>query len=170
MNLSDYVRDIPDFPEQGIIFKDVTPMLKNPESFKECLRILNEEVQDLDFDVVLAPEARGFIFGAPIALHFGKGFVPVRKPGKLPYEKYSVEYSLEYGKEKLEMHTDAVLKEEKVLIVDDVLATGGTMKAICEMVEKAGGEVSAILSLIELTFLEPKKKLEDYEVRTIIEY
>ncbi|MFW6120862.1 MAG: adenine phosphoribosyltransferase [Petrotogales bacterium] len=170
MNLSDYVRDIPDFPEKGIIFKDVTPMLKNPESFKECLRILNEEVQDLDFDVVLAPEARGFIFGAPIALHFGKGFVPVRKPGKLPYEKYSVEYSLEYGKEKLEMHTDAVLKGEKVLIVDDVLATGGTMKAICEMVERAGGEVSAILSLIELTFLEPKKKLEDYEVRTIIEY
>jgi adenine phosphoribosyltransferase len=145
-------------------------MLKNPESFKECLTILNEKVDDLDFDVVLAPEARGFIFAAPIALHFGKGFVPVRKPGKLPYKKHSIEYTLEYGKAKLEMHTDAVLEGEKVLIVDDVLATGGTMEAICKMVEKAGGEVSAILSLIELTFLEPKKKLRDYEVRTIIEY
>jgi adenine phosphoribosyltransferase len=131
---------------------------------------LNEKVDDLDFDVVLAPEARGFIFAAPIALHFGKGFVPVRKPGKLPYKKHSIEYTLEYGKAKLEMHTDAVLEGEKVLIVDDVLATGGTMEAICKMVEKAGGEVSAILSLIELTFLEPKKKLRDYEVRTIIEY
>ncbi|MGC9383292.1 MAG: adenine phosphoribosyltransferase [Kosmotogaceae bacterium] len=170
MNLRDYVRDIPDFPETGVIFKDVTPMLKNPESFKECLTILNEKVDDLDFDVVLAPEARGFIFAAPIALHFGKGFVPVRKPGKLPYKKHSIEYTLEYGKAKLEMHTDAVLEGEKVLIVDDVLATGGTMEAICKMVEKAGGEVSAILSLIELTFLEPKKKLRDYEVRTIIEY
>lgn len=170
MNLRDYVRDIPDFPEPGVIFKDVTPMLKNPESFKESIRILNEKVEDLDFDVVLAPEARGFIFAAPIALHFGKGFVPVRKPGKLPYEKYSVEYTLEYGKAKLEMHTDAVLKGEKALVVDDVLATGGTIEAICKMVEKAGGEISAILSLIELTFLEPKKKLKDYEVRTIIEY
>lgn len=170
MNLKDFIRDIPDFPKPGIIFKDVTPMLKDPYAFKTCISNLKELVEDFEFDLIVAPEARGFIFAAPLALELKKGFVPIRKPGKLPYKTVSVEYSLEYGTATLEMHTDAIKEGDKVLIVDDVLATGGTMKAIAEMVEKVGGTVSGIVSLVELSFLEPRKKLSGYDVRSIITY
>ncbi|MBO8165598.1 MAG: adenine phosphoribosyltransferase [Kosmotoga sp.] len=170
MDLKHFIRDIPDFPKPGIIFKDVTPLLKNSEAFKESIGLLKRAASSWDFDLIVAPEARGFIFAAPLALEMDKGFVPIRKPGKLPYEVISKSYSLEYGEATLEMHTDAIAKGNRVLILDDVLATGGTIKAIAEMIKEAGGEVAGILTIIELSFLEPRKKLKDYQVKALITY
>ncbi len=170
MELKEYIRDIPDFPKKGIIFRDITPLLKDKEAFKEAIDQLAGMVNPEEFDLIIAPEARGFILGSALAYKLGKGFVPVRKPGKLPYKTVYEEFQLEYGTDQLHIHVDAVEKGQKVLIVDDVLATGGTAEALGKLVKKIGGEVYAMLFLIELTFLNPRDRLKNYEVKTLIKY
>ncbi|MDK2886846.1 MAG: adenine phosphoribosyltransferase [Thermosipho sp. (in: thermotogales)] len=169
MNLRDYIRDIPDFPQKGIIFRDITPLLKNPEAFKKAIDSLCEKLEKLDFDLIVAPEARGFIFSGALSYKLNKGFIPVRKPGKLPFKVISEKYSLEYGTAELQMHSDAIEKGQKVIIFDDVLATGGTAKALKNLIEKSGGEVVAMAFLIELTYLNPRKFLEGENIITLIE-
>lgn len=166
--LKDYVRSIPDFPEKGIIFRDVTTVLKDPEGFKLAIDSMQEKLKDLDFDLVLGAESRGFILGAPIAYNMNKGFIPVRKKGKLPCETIEESYDLEYGKATLEIHKDAIKPGQKVVIIDDLIATGGTLEAIIKLVERLGGEVEKILCLIELPELKGKAKLEGYDVETNI--
>lgn len=168
MNLREYIRDINDFPQKGIIFRDITPLLRNPEAFKKAIDELSEKLQNLDFDLIVAPEARGFIFGGALSYKLNKGFVPVRKPGKLPYKVISEKYSLEYGSAELEMHEDAIEKGQKVIIFDDVLATGGTAKALKNLIEKSGGKVIAMVFLIELTYLNPREFLQGEEIITLI--
>ncbi|HIP92533.1 MAG TPA: adenine phosphoribosyltransferase [Thermotoga sp.] len=170
MDLKYFIRDIPDFPEKGIIFRDITPLLLNSDAFKEAVDALCSSVSDFDYEIIVAPEARGFILGSAMAYKEGKGFVPVRKPGKLPYKTVSQECQLEYGTEILQIHEDAIKKGQKVLIVDDVLATGGTAEALIKLVEKLGGEVVALAFLIELSYLKPREKLRGYQVKTIIVY
>ncbi|AEX84516.1 adenine phosphoribosyltransferase [Marinitoga sp. 1135] len=170
MNFEKFIRDIPDFPKPGIIFKDITPLLADPEAFKGVIDEMAEKVKDIEFDAILVPEARGFLFGSALAYKLGKKLVPVRKPGKLPYEVVEVSYALEYGEAKIQMHKDALEKGEKVLIVDDVLATGGTIKAIQTLVEKLEAEVSGIICLIELEFLNPREKLDNVRVESILKY
>ncbi len=170
MDLSAFIRDIPDFPKKGIIFKDVTPLLSDPHAFGNCIICLKELSEDLKPTVVVAPEARGFIFAAPLALAMGIGFVPVRKPGKLPYKTLSVSYTLEYGTAELEMHVDAFKSKDRVLIVDDILATGGTIEALIKMIKDLGAQVAGVIALAELSFLKPRNRLSGYEVRTIITY
>jgi len=164
------IRDILDFPEKGVIFKDITPLLKNPRVFRISLDKISDLIDEWDFDCIVSPESRGFIFAAPLAYKMEKEFVPVRKPGKLPYKTYSISYELEYGKSTLEMHVDAIDKGEKVIIVDDVLATGGTTKAIIELVEKAGGIVVGVACLAELTYLNPRQTLTNFEIASVIKY
>ncbi|AFK06192.1 adenine phosphoribosyltransferase [Mesotoga sp. HF07.pep.5.2.highcov] len=170
MDLESFVRDVPNFPKEGVVFKDVTPLLKDPLAFRECILRLSEKAMKVDFNIMVAPEARGFIFAAPLAFEIGKALVPVRKPGKLPYKTKEIEYELEYGRATLQMHVDAINRGDRVLIVDDILATGGTMQAIAEMIEESGGEVVEILCLAELGFLEPRKRLSRYSVETLITY
>ncbi|MGC9771334.1 adenine phosphoribosyltransferase [Fervidobacterium changbaicum] len=170
MDLKSFIRDIPDFPQKGVIFRDITPLIKNPEAFKYAVDTIVEEVKKFDFDLVVCPEARGFIIGAPIAYLLGKGFVPVRKPGKLPYKTVSDTYELEYGKAELHIHEDAIQPGQKVLIVDDVLATGGTALALKRLVEKVGGEVVASAFLIELTYLNPRNLLNNLPIIAPIKY
>ncbi len=170
MDLRSYIRDIPDFPKEGIIFRDITPLLKDREAFSKAIDELCALVKDTDFDLIIAPEARGFILGSAMAYKLGKGFVPVRKPGKLPYKTVYEEFELEYGKDQLHIHVDAVEKGQNVLIVDDVLATGGTASALARLVEKVGGKVAAMVFLIELTFLNPREKLNGYRVESLIKY
>lgn len=170
MNFEEYIRDIPDFPKPGIIFKDITPLLAVPEAFKGVIDTMAEKVKDLDFDTIVVPEARGFIFGSALAYKLGKKLVPIRKPGKLPYEVVEVSYSLEYGEAKIQMHKDALSKGEKVLIVDDVLATGGTIKAIETLVKKLEANISGVLCLAELSFLNPREKLSNVRVETLLKY
>ena len=170
MDLKSFIRDIPDFPTKGIIFRDITPLLSNSDAFRGAVDTLCSAVSDLDYEIIVAPEARGFILGSAMAYKEGKGFVPVRKPGKLPYKTVSQEYQLEYGTEILQIHEDAIKKGQKVLIVDDVLATGGTAETLVKLVEKLGGEVVALAFLIELSYLKPRKRLKGYRVETIIVY
>ena len=170
MELKDYIRDVKDYPKEGIIFKDITPLWKDKEAFKRGIEIIAEHYKGKNIDKVVSPEARGFIMGAPVAYLLNAGFVPVRKPGKLPWKTESVTYDLEYGTDTLTIHTDAIEQGEKVLIIDDLLATGGTSKAIVELVEKLGGKVEGIGFLVELEFLNGRKKLEGYEVFSIIKY
>lgn len=170
MDLKNYIRDIKDFPTQGIIFKDITPLLKDKDALKYTIILFSEKLKDLDFDYIVAPESRGFIFAPAIAINLGKGFIPVRKKGKLPYQTKEKSYNLEYGTATIEMHIDAISSGDKVVVLDDVLATGGTAKAICELVEEMGGEVSAIASLINLTFLHPEEKLAQYKIISILDY
>ncbi|MCK9225873.1 MAG: adenine phosphoribosyltransferase [Candidatus Muirbacterium halophilum] len=170
MNIESIIRDVPDFPKEGIIFKDITPLLKNPKAFEKTISDMAKPFLNEKIDYVIGAESRGFIFGAPLALKLGAGFVPVRKPGKLPYNTISEEYSLEYGKDKVEIHEDAVEKGKKVLIVDDLLATGGTCKACIDLVERLGGEVKGIVFLIELLFLDGRKKLGDRKIHSLIKY
>lgn len=170
MDLKNFIRDVPNFPKQGIIFKDITTLLKDKTALKEALQQLYSKVENLKIDKVVAIEARGFIFGSLLAEKLNAGFVPVRKPGKLPAEKISESYLLEYGSDSLEIHTDAIQKGEKVLIHDDLLATGGTVEAVARMVEKLGGEIVGILFLIELDFLNGREKLKKYPVHSIIHY
>jgi adenine phosphoribosyltransferase len=158
------IREIPDFPRAGIDFKDVTPLLASPEALAESVRGLAEYARPLRVDCVVAAEARGFLLGPALALELGAGFVLARKPGKLPYETVSAEYVLEYGASQLELHSDAVRDGARVLVHDDLLATGGTAAALCELVEQLGGEVVACGFLIELAFLEGRKRLEPREV------
>ena len=168
--VEDYVRSIPDFPEPGIIFRDVTSVIQSPEGLKLAIDGITDLIGDTEFDVVVGPESRGFIFCVPVAYNTGKGFVPVRKKGKLPAETVSVDYSLEYGVDVLEIHKDAIKKGQKVAIVDDLLATGGTVEAVAKLVEKVGAEVVALDFAIELTELKGRDKLEGYEIMSLVQY
>ena len=170
MDLKGYIRDVPDFPEPGIIFKDITPLLGDVEAFDYTISQLVERYKDADFDVIVPIESRGFLFGAPLARELGKGIVPVRKPGKLPAETLSTDYELEYGANTMEIHADGVKKGQKALIIDDLLATGGTLGASARLVEMAGGVVSEIGVIIELSFLEGRKNLAGYDVYSMIQY
>lgn len=164
------IRDVPDFPEPGIVYKDITPVLANPIAFSTIIDLIVVHFGRGNVDKVVAIEARGFILGAPVAYHFGAGVIPVRKKGKLPYETEGEEYTLEYGTAELEIHKDAVSAGERVLIVDDVLATGGTARAAANLVERIGGKVSGIACLIELGFLGGREKLAGHDVFTLIRY
>lgn len=170
MDLASMIRDVPDFPKEGIIFKDITTLTKNAEAFREVIDILAEHYADEEIDVVVAVEARGYIFGAPLAYKLGAGFTPIRKEGKLPAETVQEEYELEYGTDSVEVHRDGIEPAQRVLIVDDLIATGGSAAATARLVERLGGEVVGIAFLIELTFLNGVDKLRDYDVFTIIQY
>jgi adenine phosphoribosyltransferase len=170
MQLTDYIRDIPDFPRPGILFKDITPLLADPAAFAESVRLLSDRYRGADIDAIAAAEARGFLFAAPMALTLKLPLVPLRKPGKLPYRTYSLKYDLEYGSAELHMHVDGVQPGAKVLLVDDLLATGGTMKAGCSLIEQAGGTVAGCAFLVELSFLGGRKRLAGYEVFSLITY
>lgn len=153
------IRDIPDFPKPGIVFKDITPLLADPEAFDACLDLFAERLEPLNIDAIMGIESRGFIFGGALAYKMKKRFVPARKPGKLPYEKIRVEYELEYGTDALEIHKDAIAKGERVLVLDDLLATGGTASGACDLVRKLGGEVAAVAFVVELAFLNGAARL-----------
>lgn len=168
--LEEYVRSIPDFPEEGIIFRDITSVLQDKDSLKMAIDAIQEELEDVDFDLVLGPESRGFIFGVPIAYNMNKGFVPVRKKGKLPCETVEMEYDLEYGTAVIEMHKDSIKPGQKVVIIDDLIATGGTIEAITKLVQSLGGEVVKIVFLMELEGLKGRDKLKDYDIASIISY
>lgn len=165
----DLIRSIPDFPKKGIVFKDITPLIKDPEAFASVVNDMTRPFINDKIDIVVAVEARGYIFGAPIANRLNCGFVPVRKPGKLPYVTSSIEYSLEYGTETLEIHQDAIDRGQKVLVVDDVLATGGTLEATIQLVEKVGGEISGIAVLIDLVQLHAEDILSPYKFFSLMD-
>jgi adenine phosphoribosyltransferase len=170
MNLEDYIRNIPDFPKAGILFRDITTLLKDKKAFSQALKALSSKYKDKKIDTVVAVEARGFILGGAIAEKIGAGFVPVRKKGKLPWKTDAVTYALEYGTDTLEMHRDAIKPGDKVLIVDDLLATGGTVKAVTELVEKKQGKIAGVAFLVELVDLKGKEKLKDYPVYSLIKF
>ncbi|WP_088554024.1 adenine phosphoribosyltransferase [Calderihabitans maritimus] len=170
MNLKEKIRIIPDFPQPGILFKDVTPLLKDAKAFAYAIDQMASKCSSLEFDLIVGPEARGFVIGAPLAYRLGVGFVPVRKKGKLPAATIQGEYKLEYGFDVLEIHQDAIQPGQKVLVVDDLLATGGTIGATVRLVEKAQGIVSAVVCLIELTYLPGRQNLKEYEVISVIQY
>ena len=170
MNFDAYIRDIPDFPKPGILFKDITPLLAEPTVFRASVEHLAERYGQQKIDAIAAAEARGFLFAAPLALALRVPLVPLRKPGKLPYRTYSLKYDLEYGHAELHMHVDAIKEGQRVLMVDDVLATGGTMAAGCKLVERAGGIVVSCAFLVELSFLEGRKKLEGYDLFSLVSY
>ncbi len=164
------IRDIPDFPKPGIIFKDITPVLQDPQAFAEVIHAFKEYAEHVDADVIVGIESRGFILGAPVAFALGKGFVPVRKVGKLPHKTVQCEYALEYGTAAVEMHCDAVTPGQKALIVDDLLATGGTAAAAVELVELLGAQVVGIVFLVELGFLNGRDKLSGHTIKSFITY
>lgn len=166
--LDDYIRSIPDFPKKGIVFKDITTLLQNEDGFYKAVEELSNYVDHRKIDKIIGIESRGFIFSAALAYKFKKGLVPVRKPGKLPFKTLKKEYALEYGTDSIEMHTDAVAKGERVVIVDDLLATGGTACAAASLVEEAGGIIESIIFLIELDFLKGRDKLKNYNVISLI--
>lgn len=164
------IREVPDFPKKGILFYDITTLLKDPAAFRKSIDELAAKLEGKDFDAILGVESRGFIFAAALSYKLGKGLIVVRKPGKLPSETLQATYELEYGTDTIEMHRDAVGSAQKVVIVDDLLATGGTAQATAELVEKAGGRVEAILFLVELDFLNGREKLKGYETVSILHY
>lgn len=168
--LEEYVVSIPDFPEEGIIFRDVTSVLQDAEGFKLAIDTMQEKINDLEYDVVVGPESRGFIFGTPIAYNNNKPFVLIRKAGKLPRETVSISYDLEYGKATIEMHKDSIKPGQKVLIVDDLIATGGTTEAMIKLIESLGGEVVGVVVLIELAGLNGREKIAGYRVDSAICY
>ena len=165
-----YVRSIPDFPEPGIIFRDVTSILQDAEGLHLAIDLMQEKLKDVEFDVVVGPESRGFIFGVPIAYNLHKPFIPIRKKGKLPCETVSVEYELEYGTATIEMHKDSIKPGQKVAIVDDLIATGGTIEAAIKLVEELGGEVVKVVFLMELAGLKGRERLAGYDVASVIRY
>lgn len=164
------IRNIPDFPKKGILFRDVTTLIQNREAFKKSVDLLAKKYKGKGFDKVVGVEARGFIFGAAVAHKIGAGFVPVRKKGKLPFKTISASYELEYGTDTLEMHQDAIRPGEKILIIDDLLATGGTVKAVTDLVKQLGGKIGAIAFVIELVDLKGKEKLKDYPVFSLVKF
>lgn len=170
VRLNDYIRTIPDFPKPGILFRDITPLLSSPVAFREAVRQLAERFRGEKIDVVAAAEARGFIFAAPLALELNVGFVPVRKPGKLPFDTHAFHYELEYGTDTLEVHTDGFASGQRVLLVDDLLATGGTMGACCRLVEHAGASVAGCAFVIELMGLGGAKKLVPHQSFSLLKY
>ena len=170
MELKDYVRSIPDFPKEGILFRDITPLLGNKDAFQEMVNRMADFLRDKNIDLIIAPEARGFIFSASVAYALNVGMVLARKPGKLPYTTVSYQYGLEYGTDELHMHIDSVKPGQRVAVVDDLLATGGTALACAKLCEKAGGVVAACCFAIELTDLPGRQALKDYEVDTILKY
>ncbi len=169
-DLKKAIRDIPDFPKKGIIFKDITPLLQDPTLFRKAVDRLCEHFKDKNIDIVASIESRGFILGAAMAYKMGVGFVPVRKKGKLPHKTYSTTYELEYGEDTLEIHQDAINKGARVLIIDDLLATGGTLGGVIKLVKKMGGEVAGIGFLIELEFLKGREKNTGYEMFSLIKF
>ena len=168
--VQDYVRNIPDFPEEGIIFRDITSVLQDANGLKLAIDSMLDMLKDVDFDVVVGPESRGFVFGMPVAYETNKGFVMVRKKGKLPCETIEAEYDLEYGKAVVEMHKDSIKPGQKVVIVDDLIATGGTIEAIIGMIESLGGEVVKVIFLMELEGLNGRERLKDYDIDSVIKY
>jgi adenine phosphoribosyltransferase len=168
--LTDYIRSIPDFPKPGIVFRDITPLLASPVGLRETIRQLAEHYRGKQIDAVAAAEARGFIFAAPLAIELGVGFVPIRKPGKLPFETHAFHYELEYGTDTLEIHVDGVTPGQRVLLVDDLLATGGTIEACCKLVEKGKATVAGCAFVIELVDLGGAKRLNGYESFSLIKY
>ncbi|WP_172916394.1 adenine phosphoribosyltransferase [Capnocytophaga canimorsus] len=169
-HLKEKIRDIYDFPKQGVVFKDITPILSDPQAVKTALGLFCEHLKGIKVDKVVGMESRGFFFGTLLAQHLNAGFVPVRKPGKLPFETIAQTYDLEYGQDQLEMHSDSIKKGENVLIHDDVLATGGTAEAAVKLVERLGGNIVQLNFLIELSFLQGAQKLKGYEVYSILKY
>ena len=170
MDLSRYIRDVPDFPKPGVLFKDITPLLADPAALRDAVERMADHYRAQTLDLVAAVEARGFLFAAPLALLLQKPLVPLRKPGKLPYRTHSLQYDLEYGSAELQMHIDAVAPHARALLVDDLLATGGTMRAGCELIQKAGGRVVGCAVLVELTFLGGRERLAPHEVFSLIRY
>jgi adenine phosphoribosyltransferase len=170
MDLTRYIRDIADFPKPGIVFKDITPLLAEPRAFHHAIERMAEHYVQRNVDVVASAEARGFLFAAPLALRLDKPLVPLRKPGKLPYKTHALRYDLEYGSAELQLHIDAVAPGARVLLLDDVLATGGTMEASCRLIAQAGGQVMGCAFLIELAFLKGRDKLRPCEVFSLIQY
>lgn len=170
MDLNRYIRDIPDFPKPGILFKDITPLLADPDAFEYAISRLAAHYSTADIDAIAAVEARGFLFAAPLALQLRKPLIPLRKPGKLPYRTYSLKYELEYGEAELHMHIDGIAPGSTVLMVDDLLATGGTMAAGCQLVEQAGGVVVGCAFLVELAFLNGRGKLAGHDVYSMMTY
>ena len=168
--LKEYVRSIPDFPEPGIIFRDVTTILQDPDGLALSIDGLRAEIKDLEYDLILGPESRGFIFGVPVAYSEHKAFIPVRKKGKLPCETVSMDYDLEYGKATIEIHKDAIKPGDKVVIIDDLIATGGTIEAITKLVESLGGEIVKIVFVMELEGLNGREKLSKYNIASLIKY
>lgn len=170
IDLKEKIRNIPDFPQPGILFRDITTLLKDPEAFRYVIDKLTEKFKNQKIDYIAAIEARGYMLGAPLAYNLGTGFIPIRKPGKLPWETISEEYSLEYGKNILELHTDAVKKGNKVLIIDDLIATGGSSLATKNLIEKLGGEVVGFAFVVELLDLKGRELLKGYEVLSLVQY
>jgi adenine phosphoribosyltransferase len=170
IELQRYIRNIPDWPKKGILFRDITPLLADPKAFAAAINALCTGFTEAGIEYVAAVEARGFIFGSAVAEKLEAGFIPIRKKGKLPFKTESVTYDLEYGTDTVEMHSDAISKGAKVLMVDDLLATGGTMAAACKLIEKIGGEIAGITFLIELSDLAGRKKLQGYNISTVISY
>lgn len=170
VDLKKFVRDVPDYPKPGILFRDITPLLGDASALEAATDALAELFEGEDVDVIAAAEARGFIFAAPLAIRLGVGFVPIRKPGKLPYESHSYAYDLEYGSDELQIHVDGVQKGQRVLLMDDLLATGGTMEACCRLLEKAGAEIVGCAFLIHLIELAGERRLEPYRCRSVLSY
>jgi adenine phosphoribosyltransferase len=170
IDFTKHIRTIPDFPKPGITFRDITPLLHDANAFRASVVSLGDHFADQEVDLIAAVEARGFLFGAPLATLLGVGLVPIRKPGKLPHSTVAVEYELEYGKDRLEMHSDAFKPGERVLLVDDVLATGGTMKACCELVQNAGAHIVGCAFVIELEFLNGRERLTPYTCTSLLKY
>jgi adenine phosphoribosyltransferase len=170
LNLADYIRDIPDFPKPGILFRDITPLLAAPEALRDAVTQLAAHYRGTGVNVVAAAEARGFIFASPLAIELGVGFVPVRKPGKLPFDTHAFHYELEYGTDALEIHIDGVSPGQSVLLVDDLLATGGTMQACCRLIERAGARVAGCAFVIELLSLGGAARLAPYETFSLVKY
>lgn len=170
VDIQSYIRDIPDFPKPGILFKDITPLLQSAEAFQATVDWIKAQLEKEGCEAVVGAESRGFIFGAPLALSMGLPFVPVRKPGKLPYKTRSASYELEYGTDSIEIHEDALVKGQKVALVDDLLATGGTMAACCELVESLGAEITSCTFVIELAFLKGREKLGSHKINSLITF
>ena len=169
-HLRKLIREVPDFPKEGINFYDITTLLKDPEGLEGTIDALTEQCRGMDVDTVIGVESRGFIFATPVAYQLGCGFIPVRKPKKLPAEKVSISYDLEYGQDTLEMHKDAVGEGHRVLIVDDLLATGGTARAVVDLVEGLGGKVEGLLFVVELNFLKGREKFDGYNIKSLMRY
>lgn len=170
MELESLIRDVEGFPKEGVVFKDITPLLQSPQGLKVAIDRMQANLEGLDFDLIVGPESRGFLFGVPMAYNLNKGFIPVRKPGKLPYETISQSYDLEYGSSTIELHIDAIKPGQKIVIVDDLLATGGTTRAMIDLIERMGGEIVKIQYLIELEFLNGIDLIQGYNVSSLIKY